>query len=458
MIIDKFKFFESLSIGAIERGEHLATLNESQQLDEGILSSVANFFSRMLGGSVAKIDKILRKYKDNELDYWIEWADARGRYAEAEALSKEAKADPVDKMKYDEQKERVKKLQAQVEEKRKNVNDALVRQANHIIKDSVRLKDYWEMKKAKIDEEVAKESYNEVKKSTDNDTIHDLFDTEIQRAAKAARKKDEEFRQKYGSLSSGKFFDQAPGENEDLAVSGIKIKDLIGKPLTELQSRLKNIAAENLNDILHYLEKEVKKIKDQKEEDIKNIKNKVSDKIQQSREIDDINKKVKVVSDSIQSKIDYIDQLLLAGKGKKDDIKVPSVDDTKKTEVKEEPKKEEPKAEVKKEEPVAKKEEPVVAPEQIKKNFEEARGTIEEGIGEKLADDVYSHLKNDLVALYTKLLEFYKKENKDISQKTLQFGLIDFATELYKYKDNNNLLKKDLSQKDIDKQFDKYNK
>jgi len=446
MIIDKFKLFESLSIGAIERGEYKISLNESEQLDEGVLSSIKNFFSRMLGGAVSKLDKILRKYKDNELDYWTDWADARGRFAEADALSREAKSDPVDRMKYEEQKERVKKLQAQVETKRKDVNDALSRQATNIIKDSTRLKDYWEMKKAKVDEEAARESFDEIKKSSDDTTLHDLFDTEIQKAAKAARKKDAEFKEKYGSVSSGKF-DQTPDEDEDLSVAGIKIKDLLSKPISEIQQKLKSTSADKLSDILSYLEKELKKMKDQKDDDIKNIKNRTSDKDQQAKEIDEISKKVKSASDLIQSKINYIDQLLLAAKGNKEEK---AADTTAKTDAT--PTDDVKKDDAKKEE--TKKPEVTVDMTQVKKNFAEAKGTIEEAIGDKIDDAVFDHLKNDLIALFGMII----KAKPEMSQKTLQFGLIDFAVQIYKYKEKGNLLKKDLSKADLDKQFDKYTK
>ena len=462
MIINKFKLFESLSIGAIERGEHIAIINESENLDEGILSSITNFFSRMLGGSVAKLDKIIRKYKENELDYWTNWADTRGRNAEAEVLSKEAKSDPVQKMKYTEQLERLKKLETQVEERRNNVNDALVRQATLIIKDSERLKDYWEMKKAAIDEDVAKESFDEVKKSTDNDTIHDLFDTQIQRAAKIAKQKDAEFKAKYGTLSSGSFFDQAPPEESDLSVAGIKIQDLISKPLNSVQGKLKELTSDRLEDVLKFIEKELKKIKDQREDDIRSAKSH-GDKAQQNKEIEDITKKVKFIIDNLQTKADYIDQLILSSKGIKQDIKSnPEIvtDITKKelgtegtdkavvTAIAQA-------AEVSK--PSTEKVEMVIT-DQVKKNFENAKGTIEEAVGTKIDAEAYKHLKNDLIALYGKLVFFYTKLNKNVPSKTMEFGLIDFATQLYKFKASNNLLNKDLSSAELEKQFDKYEK
>ena len=463
MIIDKFQLFERLSIGAIERGEHITILNESN-LDEGIFSSITNFFSRMLGGSVAKLDKIITKYKENEVDYWVEWADIRGKFDEADALSKEAKADPVQKMKYEEQKERIKKLQTQLENKRRDVSDALIRQSNGIIKDSERLKDYWEMKKAVADEDVAKDSYTEVKKSTDDEKIHDLFDVEIQNAVKLAKQKNDEFKEKYGDLSGGSFFNQVPAENDDLTVSGIKIKTLISSPLEELKTKLKDVSNERLDDVLKYFEKELKKIKDQRDDDIKNIRNRVQDKAQAAKESDDVAKKVKIIIDNIQSKIDHIDQLLLSGKGLKQEIKRNpdivtdattkelGVEGTDKAVVNAIAKT----AETVKKPDAAKVE--LVITDQVKKNFTSAKATVEEAIGKPIDDGHYTHIKNDMIALYGKLVFYYKDLNKDITSKTLEFGLIDFAAELYKYKEKNNSLTKDLSVKELDELFQKYEK
>jgi hypothetical protein len=420
----------------------------------------------MLGGSVAKIDKILRKYKDAEIDYWIDWADARGKFVEADVLSKEAKSDPVQRAKYDEQKERIKKLETQVESKRTNVLDALVRQATGIIKDSERLKDYWEMKKAKIDEEVARESFDEVKKSSNDETIHDLFDTEIQRAAKIAKAKDEAFRETYGPLSGGSFFDQsAPDDEDDLTVSGIRIKDLVSKPISELQSKLKSISADKLEDILKYLERELKKIKDQRDDDIRHIKSKTTEKSEaRNKDMDDLNKKVKPVIDVFQAKIDYIDQLLLSTKGLKQEIKNNPEIVTPNTnkELGAEGTDKAVTAAITQTSQITKKPDveavTQLITDQVKKNFESAKGTIEEAVGEKIEDGSYTHLKNDLIALYGMLVIYYNKLKKGVASKTMEFGLIDFATELYKYKKENSLLNKDLSQKDLDKQFDKYSK
>ena len=468
MIINKFKIFETLTIESIESGNYL---NESELLDEGIVSSVKNFFSRMLGGSVSKIDSLLKKYKDKEEEYWKEWVDARNKYSEADVLSKEGKLDNVDRAKYDEQKERIKVLQRQIESNRRDINDSIVKQVNSIVKDSSRLKDYYEMKRAQLDEEIAKRSYEELKDSSSDESIHEIFDDVIQKAVDASRKKNKMFKEKYGEEYS-KFYEAPDNDNDDdLSVAGIKISDLTSKPLADLQSKLKELNPNKLDSLAKYLEKELKKVKEQKDEDVKNLKNKNVDKQVISREIDDINKKYKNQITNLQDKVDYMDQLMLASKGsnyvpKKLDVEIKSnpeivtdktedelgsketVDTAVKTVISD-TEKIEKNPDIKKVE--------LVLNDRVKKNFENAKATIEESVG-KIIDSDFAHLKNDMIGLFGKLVFYYKKLNSTIASKTVEFGLIDFATEIYKYKKEKNALSKDLSDKDLETLFAKYQK
>jgi hypothetical protein len=420
----------------------------------------------MLGGAVAKLDKILGRYKDNELEYWIDWADVRSRYNEADAASDEVRADNVQQMKYKEQMERLKKLMDQTEKKKADVADALLRQANGIIKDSTRLKDYWDMKKAKVDEDAAKESYEEVKKSTTDETIHDLFDKEIQRVVEIAREKDKKFREQYGPISSGRFFDQAPDENEDLTVSGIRISDLISKPISELQSKLKSIDADKLGEILKYLEKKLKDIKDQRDEDIKSVKDRTQDKNQIGREIDELSKKVKPVIDVIKTKVDYIYQLMLANKGGGDlkhqiksnpeivtdkttaELGNTKIDNTIKAAVAEAP--------AKGHVPTIKETEADIT-KYADKFFTDMRFVVEDKTG-KIEDSQFAHLKNDLNGLFGKLTFYYKQKNQDTDFKVLQMSVNNFASEVYDYKKEQNKLDADLDDAELNTMFDKINK
>jgi hypothetical protein len=199
-IIQDFSLFESAYVN-FESGQQPA-------LNEGVLSGVMNFFSKVFGGRVSELNNILNKYKKNEATYWDKWAQANHEYNKAVAKRTTAE-DPIDKQKHVEMMERANKLITQVTKTRHDVNDALDRQATFIIKDNTRLRDYWVMKKAKTDEQVANTSYSSLKKKVDSDTVDELYARvkETQATAKKAMDKMPK-----GSMSIG-----FGGKYEDLS-------------------------------------------------------------------------------------------------------------------------------------------------------------------------------------------------------------------------------------------------
>lgn len=441
MILDKFKTFESIS-NSLDKG---IPINES--LDEGVISSVTNFLSKMFGGAVSKIDKILDKYKTAEVDYWKDWADARGKSAEAEVLAKVAKTDVIQQAKYKEQQARIDKLLKQVEDKRADVKDALERQAKSIIKNSDRLNDYWNMKKAVLDEQAARESYSVVKKSTDNETIHDLFDNEIQKAAKKAKEKEAEFKAEYGGK---KFKDSEDDDDDDYSVSGIKMKDLMTRSLSDMKPQLKTLDGDEIKTLLDAFNREIK-------DKTEYFKNTISDKDELFKEKSELSKRTQPILDFIKTLVGTTKDVKKEVKQEPDvvtDVTAKeigaenvnkAVDDAVAT----------ASAEVKN--PGVKDVVGVIT-DQVKKNFQSAKGSIEEAVGGPIEDSHYTHLKNDMIALYGKLSFYYEKLGSKLTSKTLEFGLIDFASEILKYKKKKGLLTKDLPKADLEKLFDTYSK
>ena len=186
-VIDKFKVFERVADGDVT------------DLNEGIISSLKNYVSRLFGGKVKKLDDIIKKYKGNEIKYWREWADNNAKYNEAELLGQVAKANPVKKASQEEVKTRVKKLQAELESAKRQIEESLNKQASVMIGTNDRLRDYYDLAKAKADVEVANSSYTELKKITDEKTVGDLYDR-IEKTFLAAKKHDDDFKEKYGDL------------------------------------------------------------------------------------------------------------------------------------------------------------------------------------------------------------------------------------------------------------------
>ncbi len=483
MLINKFKVFEELTIGSIEKGEYSESLNESLNINEGVWSSIKNYFSKLLGGGVDKIDKLMRKYKDNEIDYWSNWADARERLNKVEALTREHRADPVQKMKYDEQKERVKKLQNQVEVSRKDYNDALLKQVSLIVKDSDRLRDYFEMKKAKMDEQIAKDSYEQVKKNSEDETVHSIFDDNIHNAVKMAKEKNDEFTKKYGD----KFY-EAPQKDDSIKIDGVDIEELVNKPLSEMKDKLKEMSKASLGKVSAYLEKRAKDVKDKRDDEIKELKMKSAS----SEDIEKASKKSNNVISMLKDKINYMEQLVLANT--KEEIKpAPKHEEPEEKKEKEEEKeitkeiikdvKEDPEMVTPKTEPelggekkveaaiktaveVAKEKDDdagtveveAVINAKVKKNFAEAQTTIEEAIKGKISEEHFDHLQNDLINLFGKLTFYYKEIKNTMTSKTLEINLIDFATDIYMYKKKEKILGRDLNDEELSKKFYEYKK
>ena len=91
-MIVKFNHFEKIkeSLDDNMSSEAYAILEDAGvEINEGILSSIRNYLSKLLGGRVSKLDSIIRKYKDNEADYWENWSDANFKLNKAEAGVKE---------------------------------------------------------------------------------------------------------------------------------------------------------------------------------------------------------------------------------------------------------------------------------------------------------------------------------------------------------------------------------
>ena len=100
--------------------------------------------------------------------------------------------EPIEQSKYDEQKKRVQKLLSQIEDTKSNTKDALTKQATLIIGNNDRLRQYWDLEKAKLDAEVAKDNYNGAKKYADDKVLDQLY-AEVEELAQKVKKQESEF-------------------------------------------------------------------------------------------------------------------------------------------------------------------------------------------------------------------------------------------------------------------------
>ncbi len=375
---------------------------------------------------------------------------------------------------------------SQVEVSRKDYNDALLKQVSLIVKDSDRLRDYFEMKKAKMDEQIAKEAYEQVKKNSEDETVHSIFDDNIQNAVKMAKEKNEEFTKKYGDR-----FYEAPTSDDSIKIDGVDIEELVNKPLSEMKDKLKEMSKASLGKVSAYLEKRAKDLKDKRDDEIKELKSKTPSE-EKDAAIERISKKANSIISMMKDKINYIDQLVLANTTaevkpaqKHEEPEEKKEKAAEKEEVKEiikdvktEPEMVTPKTEAelggeKKVDVIiatavvtAKKEDDdagtveveAVINAKVKKNFAEAQTTIEEAIKGKISEEHFDHLQNDLINLFGKLTFYYKEIKNMMTSKTLEINLIDFATDIYMYKKKEKILGRDLNDEELSKKFYEYKK
>lgn len=449
----KFNQFEKIK-RAIDEGvepAELTPLMENENLNEGILSSIMNYFSKILGGKVAKLDTIVGKYKDNEHDYWAKWADANFKFNEADSLIKQT-SDPSEKEKYFEMKQRAEKLLKVVDTSRDEVNDALSRQAQQLIKGNARLGDYYLMIKAQADEEVANESYKKLKKLSDKDTVDTLY-RKMEADTENARKKEEEFKKKYGGQATGNMNVFRSAEGNTLTKLGVDDpNDMIYKDLSDVKDELDEIAAD---------EKKKKNLEMYLASKIKRTKDKLADESKHNPS-GSLDATAKHIVDTLEKKIDYLQKAGFATSAKSD-----------------------VKDEVKKNPEIVT---PVTAKEVGKENvadtidksientgggdaeeviedinktaekfFADARSIIEDTVG-NISDAQYEFLKNDLMALFGKLTFAYKNEKKQMKMRTLQMSIVNFANKVYEYKKENNKLDRNLTDTELGELFDTYNK
>lgn len=273
----KFKVFEKAKVSIEDNGCAMESVFENERVDEGVFSDIVNYFSRVLGGKVGKLDKLVNRYKNNEEEYWPKWADANFKYNEADSLIKQT-SDPAEKSKYQEMRERADKLLTQVDKGRDEVNDSLVRQAQHVIKNNGRLKDYYLMIKAKADEEVANENYRKLKKLSDKETVETLY-KKMEADTENARTKEQQFKKKYGEQVSTTLPVSKVHPKDDKKAVPFKdygitsLSDFVLSYDKVFDAKVAEMNQANLRQLVDYMKKEIQSFQDSVDKEIKGYQN-----------------------------------------------------------------------------------------------------------------------------------------------------------------------------------------
>ncbi len=169
-------------------------LNESKSMD-----NIMNWLSTNFGGSVSKIDALLAGILSIEEDYMKEWNDIQTEIDSLEVQKAQIKSDPAEAKKLERMISRNQKLLDALSKKRRSAIDAVEKKVEDATKGKQRLISYWNMKKSEAESDVAEKLYKMAKNLTDSSIADELYD-KYKDAALMAKKKDEQFRSKFGDL------------------------------------------------------------------------------------------------------------------------------------------------------------------------------------------------------------------------------------------------------------------
>lgn len=172
----------------------LHSLNESNSL-----SNIFSWLSSNFGGSVSKIDSLLADILEIEENYMKEWNEIQTEIDSLEVQKAQIKSDPAEAKKLERMIDRNQKLLSTLARKRNAGIESVENKVEDVTKGKQKLISYWNLKKTEAEADVAEKLYKLAKNLTDSSVADDLYD-KYKDAALLAKKKDEQFREKFGSL------------------------------------------------------------------------------------------------------------------------------------------------------------------------------------------------------------------------------------------------------------------
>lgn len=236
------------------------SLNEANVFDK-----IKNFLSGAFGGSITKLDSLGEEYRNAEMDYVDEWEKTQEEIDKLELERSQVKADPAEIKKIDRliiRNNQFINTQAKAHEKK---TEQIFDKVRKTIVDNKRLRTYWEKIKTDIDADVSEDMYKKAKKMADTSLADSLY-TKYKDAVLKAKKKDEEFREKYGNLMTreiqsgpkkiSKGSDDLDFEISDTKTDDVSFSSLMDLSITDFTNAVKDLSSKQAKSLLSYLTKQ----------------------------------------------------------------------------------------------------------------------------------------------------------------------------------------------------------
>lgn len=207
----------------IERLDDFGFVNESK-----LISSIENWLSRSLGGSIKKLDELIFDYRSKELDYVEEWQEILTDIDALEITASTAKDIAEDKS-AKRMIERKKDLLNSIKDKHRKETDLIFTKAKSTIGKDNKLEQYWGKEKAEADAEIAKKMYEIAKDLSDDSmkkTLYDKYKKAISNSEAALK----DYTRKLSKMRSEK------------TIGKEKLEDIVNLPLKKFMEEIKGLS------------------------------------------------------------------------------------------------------------------------------------------------------------------------------------------------------------------------
>jgi hypothetical protein len=176
---------------------------EWEELNENnIFDKVKNWFSVNFGGALSKMENLISEYRSAEEEYLDEWEKVNIEIDKLDLEKQQTKSDPAEYKKIERYIRRNEELLSNMKKSHIKKIDHIMVKVKSQISDNPKLRNYWEVNKTRVDAEIAEDMYKRSKDLADDTLSNDLY-SKYKESVLKAKKKDEEFRDKYGDLLKG---------------------------------------------------------------------------------------------------------------------------------------------------------------------------------------------------------------------------------------------------------------
>jgi hypothetical protein len=226
---------------------------EQQVLNEAnSLSNIFNWLGANFGGSVSKIDAILSDILEIEEDYMKEWNEIQTEIDSLEVQKAQIKSDPAEAKKLERMIDRNQKLINSLSRKRKANIEAVEKKVEEVTQGKQKLISYWNLKKSEAEAEVAEKLYKLAKKFTDSSVADELYD-KYKDAALLAKKKDEQFREKFGSLKLSEPSTIETGEEVKSSTQQFSLDPILAMNAVQFTKYVQGLEKSAVRDLVKFM-------------------------------------------------------------------------------------------------------------------------------------------------------------------------------------------------------------